>query len=518
MVFVRTRITDKGVIQERVETLEESTAVAEVPSYSADGASLRPDTIVWAPFAEPLPVGSVRTWAEAVAAVNMLTTKTTVIKIHADPWHDEVVIPAGKWALNNTVIEGSVAYAQGGRNWVSSQDSGNQGLNEGWQYYNEQYRGHQVKLWVHPEYDNLNPCKISGCIGLKDMFFRGQDADSGIGGADATYYGFEVNPYVSETGTCYIQVSGEGDTFSDADLWKDIYNDTEGWYVTVLEVISPTLIKVDTQGTPNWLIDAPNGTVSGQTWYTYNDDRNNSTFDLIGRMGGKESYFSSYNSSMGTSTLYTRGNSHGGPSSSDNYFDVSLTGKKIYVSNIGEYSGEYTVLNVYGNDEVEIDLPVDLTGTYGSGNMEVNWTTLPTYHTDTFVLDNVDLRSPYGEFGTINLRCGNTTLFLTGRETSVRSYNSITCDGFLTVQNDGSPVWLGGYCIADYYGDGYLKIYAQAGTNTNTSWFNDANISYDFYQGNIVYIPDNSGDWNSTPYSVRNALDELAQRVRNLEP
>lgn len=526
MVFVRTRITNQGVIQERVNGTGEEAANAavvsfEVPVVGDVGTAGTADAVTWAPFASAEELAANQwyaTWAEAVTAVGLLKAPVTHLRIEADPWHDEVVIPAGKWTLNNTVIVGKVAYAQGGRNWISSQDYGNQGLNQGWQYYNDQYRGHQVKLWVHPEYDNLNPCKIYGCIGLKDVFFRGQDINTQISGTDATYYGYVENPYDSNTGTCYIRVSGEGDTFSDADLWKDIENDTQGWYVTVLEVVSPTVVKVDTRGNPSWLIDEPSGEVSGQTWYTENSDRNNSTFDLIGRMGGKESYFSNFDSNTNTSRLFTRGESHGGPSSSDNLFDDSLTGKKIYVSNIGEYSGEYTVLYVWGNDEVEIDLPVDLTGTYGDGNKVVNWTTLSSYHTDTFVLDNVDLRSPYGEFGTINLRCGNTTLFLTGRETSIRSYNTISCDGFLAVQSDGSPVWLGGYCISDYYDDGYLKIYAQAGMNLNTSWFGGADISYDLYQGNVVYIPDNSSNWNNDPYNVKNALDELAQRVRALEP
>lgn len=481
------------------------------------------NTVVWAPFAtlgDALADGKYTVWADAVAAINELKTPVTFLQIEADPWHDEVVIPAGKWTLNNTIIVGKASYAQGGRDWYSAQDYGNQGLNQGWQSYNQQYRGHQVKLWVHPEYSNLNPCKIYGCIGLKDVYFRGQDLNPGISGLDATYYGYEENPYDSNTGTCYIRVSGTGDTFSDADLWKNIQNDSQGgWYVTVLEVISPTVVKVDTRGNPGWLISEPSGEVSDQAWHTENSDRNNSTFDLIGRMGGKESYFSNFNSGTNTSRLYTRGVSHGGPSSSDNLFDDSLTGKKIYVSNIGEYSGEYTVLYVWSGDEVEIDLPVDLTGTYGDGNKVVNWTTLSSYHTETFVLDNVDLRAPYDNFGTINLRCGNLFVNLTGNETSIRNGWSITTDGLLVLQSDGSPAWLGSYSISSYYDNGYLKIYALPGMSLNTGWF-DGNmpyISYDLYQGNVVYIPDNSSNWDTVPYNLKTALDELAQRVRTLE-
>jgi hypothetical protein len=226
-------------------------------------------------------------------------------------------------------------------------------------------------------------------------------------------------------------------------------------------------------------------------------------------MAGKESAFTNFNSDTNTSRLYTRWNSHGGPSSSDNYFDVSLTGKKIYVSNIGEYSGEYTVLYVWGSDEIEIDLPYDLTGTYDG---QVNWTTLPSYHTEQFTLDNVDLRSPYGEFGSLNLRCGNMVLHLTGFETSVRNYYSISNDGFMVVQSDGSPAWLGSYCIGTYYSDGFLKIYALPGMNVNTNWLEgNADISFDIYQGNAPYIPGNYGDWSGTrPYSIAEALDRMA--------
>lgn len=505
---ITTRITSRGLIQDN-----NGPGGLFIETQSDVG-----NTVTWAPFAsaeEAVSKSWYINWSDAVDAVNRLKTPTTVLQIEADPWHDEVIIPKGKWTLNNTLIVGKVGYAQGGRSWVASRDYGNQSLNQGWQYYNQQYRGHQVKLWVHPEYDNYNPCKIYGCIGLKDMFFRGNDIDNQIGGDDARYYGYVENPFDSNTGTCYIEVSGTGATFSDADLWKDIQNDTQNWYVRVLEIVSPTVVKVDTQGNPDWLIEAEGGSVSDQTWYSDDNNRNNSTFDLIGRMGGKESCFTGFNSGTNTSTLYTQYYSHGGPSSSDNYFDISLTGKKVYVSNIGEYSGEYTVLYVWGSNEIEIDLPYDLTGDYGTGNVVVNWTTTPDYHTDQFTLDNVDFRSPYGEFGSLNLRCGNMVLNLTGFETSVRNYQSITCDGFMVVQSDGSPAWLGGYCIVSYSGNGFLKIYTLADMSLNADWLEgNADINFDIYQGHSAYIPNNYGNWSGTrPYSIAEALDRLASAL-----
>ena len=77
---------------------------------------------------------------------------------------------------------------------------------------------------------------------------------------------------------------------------------------------------------------------------------------------------------------------------------------------------------------------------------------------------------------------------------------------------------MGGYSVESYNGDGFLKIYALPGMNLNNDWiYGNANIDFDLYQGNILYMPDNGSHWNSTPLNMRNALDELAQRVYNLE-
>lgn len=490
-------------------------AACENPANLASTSGFGSDTVTWAPF-KSVGAGHVTTWAEAVAAVQAMAAPITYIKIEADPWHDQVVIPAGKWVLNNTMIVGVATYAQGGRNWASSQDYGQQGLNEGWQYYSEQYRGHQIKLWVHPEYDNLNPCKIEGCIGLKDMFFRGEDVNDSISSSNATYSNFVQSPYDLMTGTCLITVPD--DIFSDADLFTNLQNDDNGWYVTVIEIIDSKTVKVDTQGYPTWLAEAPGGVVTNQSFYTENDDRNNATFNVWGKLGGKESYFSAYNAATGTSTL-RRDINHGGPSSSDNYFDLSMIGKKIYVSNTntngGEFDGEYTIVHVYGSDSVEIDLNYDMTVDDGSSNKTVHWDTVDG--TDSFVLDNVDFRSPYSNYGTLNLWLGNMYLNVTGG-TSVR-IASVSSDGFMVLQSDGSPCWLGAFGVYSYNGNGYLKIYALPGMNLNTAWIADAaDINFDLYQGNIMYLPDNTGDWGSVPVNLKEALDQLAARVKALEP
>ena len=470
------------------------------------------NVVVWAPFATATPGGAYVEWADAVRALGAVNAPFTVLQIEADPWHDEVVIPAGTWQLNNTIIVGKVAYAQGGRNWVASPDYGQQGLNAGWLYYNQQFRGHQIKLWVHPESDDGNPCIIKGCIGLKDMFFRGASISNSIEGYTGTFTAYEENPYNTGTGTAILSRGSNGAPFSEADLWTNLNcdTDTEGWwYVTIIEIIDENTVKVDTQGNGSFLVgDAYNG----EMYYTTdNNDRMNATFNLWGRLGGRESYFSDYNAALGTSTL-VRGYDNSGPSSSDSQFHLSMVGKKIRISNTntngGEFNGEYTILYVYDNNTVEIDLDHDMTVDDGDGARSVHWANLDA--TDEFTLDNVDFRSDYGEFGSLNLWRGNMFLHLRGGA-SVRN-SSVSTDGFLVAQTDGSPVWFGGYSIYSYQGDGYLKIYALADSNLNTTWLEgNADIEFDIYQSNVPYIPNNYGDWSGTrPYSVKEALDRLA--------
>jgi len=505
----RIRFTSVGLIQEQTtgEGGDASLLSIEIPATSG-----LKNTVLWAPFADPLPPGHVRTWAEAVAEVNRVSGPTT-IQIEADPWQDEVVIPAGVWQLNDTTIVGKVGYAQGGRNWIASRDHGNQGLNAGWLYYNQQFRGHQVKLWVHPENDNLNPCIIKGCVGLKDMFFRGMSINNSIFGTNATFSNYVESPYEPDTGTALLTIDpNSGDTFSEADLWTEIDTDADGgWYVTVIEIIDANTVKVDTQGDPTWLTSAPDGVYGGVSWETRNNDRMNATFNLHGRLGGRESYFADYDSLRGTSEL-VRGYDHGGPSSSDNQFHFSMVGSKIKISNTntngGEFNGEYTILHVYDSNTIEIDLNYDMTSNDGSGDRNVNWTSIN--HTEEFTFDNVDFRSSYGEFGSLNLWRGNMFLNLRGAS-SVRS-SSVSTDGFLVAQSDGCPAWIGGYSIYSYNGDGYLKIYALPGMNLNTDWLEgNADINYDIYQGNVPYIPNNESDWSGTrPYNVKEALDRLA--------
>ena len=115
--------------------------------------------VVWAPFADPLPSGAVSTWAEAVAAVQSSTAAETTIYILANPDDFTVIIPAGEWTLNNTTIVGKAVYAS----------------------YDENFRGTQELLYVHAGGTSSEPTILTGCIGLKDMSFRGNQNDGRSG-------------------------------------------------------------------------------------------------------------------------------------------------------------------------------------------------------------------------------------------------------------------------------------------------------------------------------------------------
>ena len=505
--------TDQGASLIGVEDADGNFTATDVEGVLAELYVTRSSTtevVIWAPFLDPLPTGALRTWAEAVDAVNASIAPTTEIQIEADPWYDEVIIPTGLWQLNNTTIVGKVAYAQGGRSWISSQDFGTQGLNEGWQSYSNQFRGHQVLLWVHPEPD----CQIRGCVGLKDMFFRGDGTDeiSGSGGTFTSYDG--------DAETSVFTRSGGDDAFvSYLDLWAtlEVNTNADGWIdVQIIEVIDANTVRVDVSGTitKDYTADVANGSLEWDV-----ADRFDATFYMWGRLGGKESYISAYDGMAGTSIL-VRGVDHSGPSSSDNVFTREMVGMTLHVTNTGggdggdhAADGDYTIVSFIDANTVTIDLNTDLTGTDGVGVSEIHWTT--TDHTDAFLMDNVDFRSSYGNYGSMYIFRGNLYMNIKGG-TSIRAEDSIVCDGFMVIQSDGSPCWLGEYSIG---GDGYLKIYALPGMNMNTTWNNGgSDISFDLYQGNTPYLPDNTGDWNSTPANIRDALDQLAARLRAIEP
>lgn len=111
--------------------------------------------VCWAPSLDPTPDGAFVDFGDVVAALVAMTSPTTILQILADPG-DTITLPGGTWQLNNTIIAGNTSDADSDSN----------------------YRGYQHLLEVTTEGDDENRCKILGCIGLKDMFFRPAESET----------------------------------------------------------------------------------------------------------------------------------------------------------------------------------------------------------------------------------------------------------------------------------------------------------------------------------------------------
>ena len=163
------------------------------------------NTVTWAPYLPPS-TAYFTTWEEAVAEIQKLKTPTTVLQIVADPDSQTVYIPAGTWQLKNTTIVGKAVGAE----------------LDGTYDYTRPFRGYEELLRVEAESNSTEACHILGCVGLKDLYFRGN----------------ETSPYTSTTAVFTTPAAGDtvdisvssGDVFSDGML---VYIDGAGYYRVV---------------------------------------------------------------------------------------------------------------------------------------------------------------------------------------------------------------------------------------------------------------------------------------------
>ncbi len=383
------------------------------------------NSVVWAPFAEPQDGSFVKTWAEAVAAVQLMSGATT-IEIYADPDNDTVVIPGGRWDLNNTTIVGKSVGADRDSN-------GNT------------YRGWQELLYVVGEGDASKGLWIRGCAGLKDIFFRptdfvGSDYSSrGLGGSITAY---DSDAHL----VTFSKPAMQGQDFSSRDVGKPIRIGT----------VSP------------WQSDGAAAS-----------EGNNGTF-IISEV-------------IDANTIhYVNGN--------------GVTGD----ANNGSIEWDLCMCPFIVTESVEWDSyqPPSGDGDPAPGNFQTN-----------FILDNADVR--YGG----DYRWGAMFVLGYNPETdrnpgvfihlvngsSVRWF-SMSVDGYMAIQSDGSAAWIGTLAFS---GAGRIDIFAQAGLQFRT--YQNAIDSYTIYQPNIVYVPSNPSDWNGPPETVWAALDEAASRIKASE-
>ena len=129
-----------------------------------------------------------------------------------------------------------------------------------------------------------------------------------------------------------------------------------------------------------------------------------------------------------------------------------------------------------------------------------------------FTIDNADFR--YGgdtDWGSMYV-AQNVTQFITLMNGgSIRWYSTVV-DGFLVVTSDGSGCWVGSIA---FVGLGEVYVFPMAGCQVRT--WQPAIASWTLNQPYIVYLPNNTGDWTSTPDTHHDALDQLAQRLYALE-
>jgi len=289
MPTIRTRITDKGVVQENIG--DGSTGFGSAPTFSVEvphvGAA---GTVTWAPYADEATAaqkGWYTSWAAAVSALQSLSTPTTILQIEADPWNDdEVIIPGGEWTLNNTTIVGKTTYAHGGQYYNSNNFwGGSIGSNA--------HRGAQILLQVFTQgyYDddsvNDNPCRLNGVRGLKDIFWRGEQCAYPSGGGDVIAF----NP---DTNLVTFRRTG-GNLFSTIDApdakWIES-GESEGRFPSQININGSGASNDGTFDVVEWIdentVTYINSSASLESGLSWNMDRVNSVFfynETFGRYG-----------------------------------------------------------------------------------------------------------------------------------------------------------------------------------------------------------------------------------------
>lgn len=344
-------------------------------------------------------------------------------------------------------------------------------------------------------------------------------------------------------------------------IWAPQSTPSEGyvteWADAVLQVqkmVGPTTIKIVVPDNPDDVV-IPDGTwqlnettLVGVAWDASTDTsyrgyqnliyvygQNNETW-LKGCVGLKDMYFRSsdyagsrygnggaYLSAVGSTVTFLAG---GGAT-----FTSADVGKPIRIGSVGPYwnpgsdtsqsanRGTFFITAVLNPTTIQFE-NADAVIPDGN-NGDLGWSLCTSMFlslddgTDKkpFILDNVDFH--YGgdyEWGAFYVGSGEGQFFVLKNGASVRWYAIVT-DGYIVLQSDGSPAWIGSLAFA---GTGYADVFPMAGTQVRTG--QNAIDGWTLHQPTTVYLPDNTANWNGPPETIHEALDELAQRVRALEP
>ena len=244
------------------------TALHIVNNYVTAGGG---NFVVWAPLADPLPAGAVATWEEAVTAIQALDASETSLYILGDPVTDTIHIPGGVWALKNTTLVGRATAAD---------DS-------------DFYRAYQYTLTVICDGTAALPTRINGCVGLKNIFFRGNNEDTSV-----TLTESFTQPGSGDTVT--INVSGTiGVTVGEMCFISD------GGYYFVISVDGLSLVIQNLNYPGN---ASPSSTIGSGNWIL----PDNAVFHT-NTTAGVDSYFTLDNCDFRSNGNYFFGSFHIGP-------------------------------------------------------------------------------------------------------------------------------------------------------------------------------------------------------------
>ena len=181
-----------------------------------------------------------------------------------------------------------------------------------------------------------------------------------------------------------------------------------------------------------------------------------------------------------------------------------------YAANESSNNGTFIITEVVDNSTIKFVNANAIVS--DSNNGDIGWSKCvsPLIYTGSqqnnqLTLDNVDFR--YGsnsDWGSAFVYQDASFYLHLQNAASIRWF-SLTIDGYMTVQCDGSPCWVGSMVFS---GNGNVDVFPTAGTQVRT--FQSAISSWTLHQPYTVYLPDNESNWSSVPDTVHEALDTLA--------
>ena len=489
-VWSLTEITEE---QFQDECLSQAVGLAlESGGLSAQviGAVSNSRTVIWRPGDDPGP-GYVTNWADAVAAVNLVSGPTTIqIEVGGNPASTTVIIPEGNWQLNETTIVGV----------ATSGDT------------DTQFRGWQGLLSLGTEGNPANPTWIKGCVGLKDVYWRATfNGSAGVNGGAGTVS--------SKFGDLVTFTHADSYAFGAKDIGKPIRIGTVAPYGTfgsdtgsagnrgtylITNVVDANTIQFANAGavvaTPRILrvtvdlpaVGDPVSLTVDVTLYSY-------TVQLGDDAGAVALAFANTINAGGGDPNFT---------AAAEGSDVVLTARSVGTGPNALFIGPPATGFINPSDTSGVDGDTS-NGTIGWSLCTSVFMSMDTVSRNAaFILDNVDFR--FGgdyNWGSFYAPLGANLVVSLRNGASIRWF-SLIVDGNLFVHSEGGGCWVGSLAFC---GSGHVDVYPMPGTQVRPN--QSAISSWVLHEPYTVYTPANAGNWSSPPISLHEAVDTLAASV-----